>query len=216
MKTVEETDLLAGVSAWPAGFAIVARRTRVRTRRAAKPSPGPERRTRHAPSPRRGPQDSLQVRAEEPRRSSPGHPQFPRRRHFRHRRCRRARQQGPLHPQHPARQLPHPRRQRPAAGHDLQHRRSAHDRLHGHRVQQPLPAVLDRDLVPDPHASYGFLQTLKPEDYVAIVAYDMRPEILSDFSDDKRKALRSHAAPAHRGVSPNRTCSTPSPTPPSA
>ena len=37
-------------------------------------------------------------------------------------------------------------------------------------------------------ASYGFLETLKPEDYVAIVAYDMRPEILSDFSMDKRKA----------------------------
>lgn len=38
-------------------------------------------------------------------------------------------------------------------------------------------------------ASYGFLETLKPEDYVAVVAYDMRPEILSDFSTDKRQAL---------------------------
>jgi VWFA-related protein len=37
-------------------------------------------------------------------------------------------------------------------------------------------------------ASYGFLQTLKPEDYVAVVAYDMRSEILSDFSTDKTKA----------------------------
>jgi VWFA-related protein len=37
-------------------------------------------------------------------------------------------------------------------------------------------------------ASYGFLETLKPEDYVAIVAYDLRSEILSDFSTDKRKA----------------------------
>jgi Ca-activated chloride channel homolog len=37
-------------------------------------------------------------------------------------------------------------------------------------------------------ASYGFLQTLKPEDYVAIVAYDLKPEILSDFSTDKMKA----------------------------
>ena len=37
-------------------------------------------------------------------------------------------------------------------------------------------------------ASYGFLETLKPEDYVAIVAFDIRPEILSDFSTDKRKA----------------------------
>lgn len=37
-------------------------------------------------------------------------------------------------------------------------------------------------------AAYGFLETLKPEDYVAVVAYDLRPEILSDFSADKRKA----------------------------
>src|SRR5438874_8577672 len=37
-------------------------------------------------------------------------------------------------------------------------------------------------------ASYGFLETLKPEDYIAVVAYDIRPEILSDFSTDKRKA----------------------------
>lgn len=37
-------------------------------------------------------------------------------------------------------------------------------------------------------AAYGFLETLKPEDYVAVVAYDIRPEILSDFSTDKRQA----------------------------
>ncbi|MGI8990699.1 MAG: VWA domain-containing protein [Bryobacteraceae bacterium] len=37
-------------------------------------------------------------------------------------------------------------------------------------------------------AAYGFIDTLKPEDYVAVVAYDMRPEILSDFSTDRRKA----------------------------
>lgn len=40
-------------------------------------------------------------------------------------------------------------------------------------------------------ASYGFLQTLKPEDYVAVVAYDLRPEILSDFSTDKRAAYEA-------------------------
>jgi Ca-activated chloride channel homolog len=37
-------------------------------------------------------------------------------------------------------------------------------------------------------AAYGFLETLRPEDYVAVVAYDLRPEILSDFSTDKRAA----------------------------
>jgi Ca-activated chloride channel family protein len=36
-------------------------------------------------------------------------------------------------------------------------------------------------------ASYGFVQTLKPEDYVAVVAFDMRPEILSDFTTDRMK-----------------------------
>src|SRR5450759_173451 len=30
-------------------------------------------------------------------------------------------------------------------------------------------------------AAYGFLESLKPEDYVAVVAYDLRSEILSDF-----------------------------------
>jgi len=40
-------------------------------------------------------------------------------------------------------------------------------------------------------AAYGFLETLKPEDYVAVVAYDLRPEILSDFSQDKRKAYEA-------------------------
>src|SRR5215469_15147019 len=36
------------------------------------------------------------------------------------------------------------------------------------------------------NASYGFLQTLKPEDYVAVVAYDLKPEILSDFSTNRQ------------------------------
>lgn len=37
-------------------------------------------------------------------------------------------------------------------------------------------------------ACYGFVSILKPEDYLAVIAYDMRPEILSDFSQDRRKA----------------------------
>ncbi|HYM09462.1 MAG TPA: VWA domain-containing protein [Bryobacterales bacterium] len=40
-------------------------------------------------------------------------------------------------------------------------------------------------------AAYGFLQTLRPEDWVAVVAYDLRPEILSDFSQDKRNAYEA-------------------------
>ena len=37
-------------------------------------------------------------------------------------------------------------------------------------------------------AVYGFVETLKPEDFVAVVAFDLRPEILADFSTDRRKA----------------------------
>jgi Ca-activated chloride channel homolog len=37
-------------------------------------------------------------------------------------------------------------------------------------------------------ATYGFLKTLKPDDNIAVAAYDLRTTILSDFSPDKRKA----------------------------
>jgi Ca-activated chloride channel family protein len=37
-------------------------------------------------------------------------------------------------------------------------------------------------------AAYGFLSTLKPDDNVAVVTYDMHTTILSDFSPDKHKA----------------------------
>jgi Ca-activated chloride channel family protein len=36
-------------------------------------------------------------------------------------------------------------------------------------------------------AAYGFVQTLRPEDYVAVVAYDLRPQILTDFTQDRRE-----------------------------
>lgn len=42
-------------------------------------------------------------------------------------------------------------------------------------------------------AAYGLLDTLKPEDYVAVVAYDLRPEILSDFTTDRRKTREALA-----------------------
>lgn len=35
-------------------------------------------------------------------------------------------------------------------------------------------------------ACYGFLQTLKPEDTIAVVAFDLRAEILSDFSTNRQ------------------------------
>ena len=36
-------------------------------------------------------------------------------------------------------------------------------------------------------ATYGFVQTLRPEDWVAVIAYDLRPEILADFTQDRRE-----------------------------
>src|SRR5215471_18783589 len=35
--------------------------------------------------------------------------------------------------------------------------------------------------------AWGFAESLKPEDYAAVVAYDIRPEILTDFTTDKGK-----------------------------
>jgi Ca-activated chloride channel family protein len=37
-------------------------------------------------------------------------------------------------------------------------------------------------------AAYGFLGTLRPDDYLAVIAYDLRPEILSDFSTNRQDA----------------------------
>jgi VWFA-related protein len=59
--------------------------------------------------------------------------------------------------------------------------------LYGHTWFQTLQLV------------WGFASTLKPEDYIAIVAYDIRPEILSDFTTDRSKtqeALRRLSIPA--------------------
>ena len=40
-------------------------------------------------------------------------------------------------------------------------------------------------------AAYTFVEGMKPDDYLAVVAYDMRPEILSDFSTDRRQAYEA-------------------------
>src|SRR5260370_22785808 len=40
-------------------------------------------------------------------------------------------------------------------------------------------------------AAYGFIEVLKPVDYVAVIAYDMRPEILSDFTTDRQKTAEA-------------------------
>jgi VWFA-related protein len=40
-------------------------------------------------------------------------------------------------------------------------------------------------------AAYGFIETLKPEDYVAVVAYDIRPEMLSDFTTNRQETQQA-------------------------
>jgi len=42
-------------------------------------------------------------------------------------------------------------------------------------------------------AAYGFVQTLKPDDYVAVIAYDLREEILSDFTNDREQTAEAMA-----------------------
>lgn len=37
--------------------------------------------------------------------------------------------------------------------------------------------------------AYGFVQSLRPEDWIAVIAYDMRPTILQDFTKDKNSAF---------------------------
>jgi VWFA-related protein len=36
------------------------------------------------------------------------------------------------------------------------------------------------------NASYGFVQMVRPDDYIAVIAYDMRSDILSDFSTNRQ------------------------------
>jgi VWFA-related protein len=39
------------------------------------------------------------------------------------------------------------------------------------------------------NASYSFAETLKPEDWVAVISFDMRPYIVADFTQDKRQVF---------------------------
>src|SRR5215470_19003870 len=39
------------------------------------------------------------------------------------------------------------------------------------------------------NASYTFAQTLKKDDWVAVISYDMKPEILTDFTQDKGQVM---------------------------
>ena len=41
------------------------------------------------------------------------------------------------------------------------------------------------------NASYAFMQQLRPQDYVALMTYDMRTQIVTDFTQDKGQLLRA-------------------------
>jgi len=41
------------------------------------------------------------------------------------------------------------------------------------------------------NASYAFMQQLRPQDYVALMTYDMRTQIVTDFTQDKRQLLEA-------------------------
>jgi len=43
------------------------------------------------------------------------------------------------------------------------------------------------------NASYGFVSSLKPDDYVAVIAYDLKTTILSDFTNDRSKTMEAMA-----------------------
>ena len=46
------------------------------------------------------------------------------------------------------------------------------------------------------NASYAFMQQLRPQDYVALMTYDMRTQIVTDFTQDKRQLCQAIADPA--------------------
>jgi VWFA-related protein len=41
------------------------------------------------------------------------------------------------------------------------------------------------------NAAYSFAQQLRPDDYIAVMTYDMHTEILTDFTQDKRMVMQS-------------------------
>jgi VWFA-related protein len=67
------------------------------------------------------------------------------------------------------------------------------------RIQAPITAVLVVEFAANSYAfiydmknaAYTFAQQLRPDDYVAVVTYDMHTQILTDFTQDKRLVYES-------------------------
>ncbi|HET6934621.1 MAG TPA: VWA domain-containing protein, partial [Candidatus Angelobacter sp.] len=77
------------------------------------------------------------------------------------------------------------------------------------QIQAPITAVMLVEFSSDfyqfeydgLYASYTFASTLKKEDWIALISYDIRPHMLSDFTQDKRdiyEGLRSMQIPMSR------------------
>ncbi len=67
------------------------------------------------------------------------------------------------------------------------------------RIQAPITAVLLTEFAATSYAfvydmrnaAYAFAQQLKPDDYIAVMTYDMHTQILTDFTQDKRLVAQS-------------------------
>jgi VWFA-related protein len=75
----------------------------------------------------------------------------------------------------------------------------AQDITNFQRIQAPITAVLLVEFAANSYAfiydmrnaAYTFTQQLKPDDYVAVVTYDMHTQVLTDFTQDKRLIYES-------------------------
>jgi VWFA-related protein len=71
--------------------------------------------------------------------------------------------------------------------------------VHFGRTQAPITAVLLLEFASTNYnfiydmrnAAWSFAQQLKPDDYVAVVTYDMHTQIITDFTKDKRMVMAS-------------------------
>ena len=53
-----------------------------------------------------------------------------------------------------------------------------------------IPVVRRRGLVSDTKTAYAFLNTMKRDDCIAVIRYDLRSQIVQDFTNDPMKLSR--------------------------
>ena len=84
------------------------------------------------------------------------------------------------------------------------------------RVEAPITALLlcefaatNYNFIYDMrNAACAFAQQLRPQDYVALMTFDMRTQIVTDFTQDKRQLLQGHQLAAHPRLQRDATSST--------